>query len=138
MRFFFEFVSCCGLPTQRSPEPVVPAKEEERSLVPATAVAVVPSRKKMRMGSAEWRPSLGSISEDVTPPAPALRDRESPRKGEVASAGRDAKKRSAGGGGTAKVRHRSFSNAYYGSVNNCFSRFNLADYYKYHPYGLRK
>ncbi|KAG4980496.1 hypothetical protein JHK84_034080 [Glycine max] len=124
MRFFFEFVSCCGLLTQRVPEPavpaaeeemsLVPAAEEERSLVPATVVSVVPSRrpcrKKMRMGAAEWRPSLRSISEDVAAPPP--RERESPRKGAVASAGRDAKRRSSGG--AAKVRHRSYSDGYYG------------------------
>ncbi|KAG4968028.1 hypothetical protein JHK87_033679 [Glycine soja] len=116
MRFFFEFVSCCGLLTQRVPEPAVPAAEEERSLFPATVVSVVPSRrpcrKKMRMGAAEWRPSLRSISEDVAAPPP--RERESPRKGAVASAGRDAKRRSSGG--AAKVRHRSYSDGYYGSA----------------------
>ncbi|KAK7405101.1 hypothetical protein VNO78_06296 [Psophocarpus tetragonolobus] len=111
MRFFFEFVSCCGLPTQRSPEPAVPAEEEdESSLVPATPPTAVTSRalcrKKVRMGAAEWRPSLGSISENATPP------RET-RKGAAASGGRDAKKRS--GGGSPKVQFRSYIDGYYAS-----------------------
>ncbi|TKY45442.1 hypothetical protein E2542_SST09542 [Spatholobus suberectus] len=116
MRFLFEFVSCCGSPTQRAPEPAVPPAEEERWLVPATTAAAPsrrPCRKKQRMGAAEWRPSLGPISEDAAPP----RERESPRISAASSAARDAKKRSAGGaGGAAKVRYRSYSDGYSGSV----------------------
>ncbi|QCD86688.1 hypothetical protein DEO72_LG3g1213 [Vigna unguiculata] len=110
MRFFFEFVSCCGLPTQRTPEPAVLRLEEERSFVPAAAPAVSvrrPHRKRQRMGSAEWRPSLGPISEDGASLA-----EESPRKNTAASPASNAKKRS-----TVKVHYRSYSD---GSVNLVF------------------
>ncbi|XP_027356087.1 uncharacterized protein LOC113865602 [Abrus precatorius] len=116
MKFFFEFVSCCGSPTKRASEPIAPAPEEESSLVPATISVTVASsrrycRRQKKAGAADWRPSLGSISEDsVVPP------RESPRSGAVASAGRDGKKRSASAaGGGAKIRYRSYSDGYYGA-----------------------
>ncbi|RDX61005.1 hypothetical protein CR513_60807, partial [Mucuna pruriens] len=117
MRFLFEFVSCCASPTQRPPEPALRPAEEERSLVLATATTAPsrrPMRKKQRMGAADWRPSLGSISEDSTA---SPRERDSPRNRAVASDGRDVKKRSAAGaGGTAKVRHRSYSDGYHGKI----------------------
>ncbi|KAK7262676.1 hypothetical protein RJT34_30251 [Clitoria ternatea] len=114
MRFILEFVSCCGLPTQQPPEPTVARAEEERSLVPAAVVSRRVSRKKhRRTGSADWRPSLGSISED-----PTVLPRESPRPGTVAPARRDVNKRSvAGGGGAAKFRYRSYGDGYYGPAS---------------------
>ncbi|BAT89876.1 uncharacterized protein HKW66_Vig0246550 [Vigna angularis] len=102
MRFLFEFVSCCGLPTQRTPEPAVLPLEEERSFVSEAAPTVSVRRrhrKRQRMGSAEWKPSLGPISEDG-----ATQAKESPRKNTAASPASDAKKRT-----TAKVRYRSYS-----------------------------
>ncbi|KAJ1441949.1 hypothetical protein SESBI_01159 [Sesbania bispinosa] len=115
MRFFFEFVSCCSSPTRHAPEPAVPAEDEERWLVPASSAAVTatpsrrPCRKKQRrMGAPDWRPSLGSISEDSAVPP-----RE--RNGTVASAGRDAKKRGAAVGAT-KAHNRRYSDGYHGSV----------------------
>lgn len=102
MKFLFEFVSCCGFATLRTPERAVLALEEERSFVPEAAPTVSvrrPRRKRQRMGSAEWKPSLGPISEDGGTQA-----KESPRKNTGTSPARDAKKRT-----TAKVRYRSYS-----------------------------
>nr|KYP34295.1 hypothetical protein KK1_044779 [Cajanus cajan] len=114
MRFLLEFVACCGSPVQGESKPVLTRPpEEETSLVSATPSAVLirrSYRKKQRMGSAEWRPSLRPISED------SPRERESPRTSSASSTGRDAKRRSPGGGG-GKVRLRSYSDSNYGSVN---------------------
>lgn len=109
MRFFLEFVSCCASPTGRATEPTVSAEEEDRWLVPAPVVSAAPSRRKKqkRMGAPDWRPSLGSISEDIAVPP------REPLNGAVASAG---KKTGSAGGGAAKVYHRSYSDGYNRSV----------------------
>ncbi|XP_061351013.1 uncharacterized protein LOC133296080 [Gastrolobium bilobum] len=115
MRFFLEFVSCCGSLTQRESKRALPPEEEERWLVQVPTAAADSSRrvfrkKRGRIGATDWKPSLGSISED---------NAVLPRNSAVASAGKDVKKRSAtaaGSGGAAKVRHRSYSDGYYGSA----------------------
>ncbi|KAJ7948514.1 Serine/threonine-protein kinase MRCK gamma like [Quillaja saponaria] len=68
MRFFLEFVPCCGhVITRRTVEATSspPSSEERRSLVPLSRS--LRRRKRGRqnsMSSADWKPSLGSISED--------------------------------------------------------------------------
>lgn len=119
MRFLFELVPCCGSPTRRSQEPVVPSEDEERWLVSLPATAAAPSRrggrkKQRKPGAPDWRPSLGSISEDLTP-APK------PVNGAAAAAGKGSKKRSAVGGGV-KVHHPSYSDRYSGSVLNLINK----------------
>ncbi|KAI4322842.1 hypothetical protein L6164_022497 [Bauhinia variegata] len=101
MRFFLEFVSCCGSPS----EPAVmeraslELRKETSTLVPAVRYN---RRKKRGRAAQDWRPSLGSISEDNDPPQ---REREVPRNGTVRSE-REAKRKSAS---PAKVRCRSYN-----------------------------
>ena len=105
MRFFLEFVSCCASPRHTS-ESLVPAEDEDRWLVPAPVVAVASVRRpnrKRKVGAPDWRPSLGSISEDVMVP----------QKCAVASAGREGKKKSGARGGAGRVYHRSYSEGYH-------------------------
>jgi len=108
MRFFLEFVSCCASPRHTS-DSLVPAEDEGKWLVPAPVVAVASVRRqnrKRKVGASDWRPSLGSISEDVIVP----------QKCTVASAGREGKKKSGARGGAGRVYHRSYTEGYHGLV----------------------
>ena len=108
MRFFLEFVSCCGsLP--RSSEDVsktesAPVRSDETQLSDETQSLVPPvsrtrrRKKRGRLGTSaviEWRPSLGSISEDI--PLPPRGD----TKNSTVEPERNAKRRSSS---TAKAR----------------------------------
>ncbi|XP_061348801.1 uncharacterized protein LOC133294168 isoform X2 [Gastrolobium bilobum] len=99
MRFFLDFVSCCGC-----------AVDPTNNLVPPPPSQALRSKKR---DAPHWRPSLGSISEDNAPP-----QRE---RGTVASGG-DLKRRSstrAVAAATAKAHHRYYSVDYdysYGRV----------------------
>ncbi|CAL0333803.1 unnamed protein product [Lupinus luteus] len=114
MRFFLEFVSCCGSPTQnRSAPATLPAEDEQRWLVPAPPVIASRPRTRRKRGRRghEWRPSLGSISEDITV---STRDRTDPRKDTaVVPSTRDVKRRSSGGAGAARGRQRSYNDRDY-------------------------
>ncbi|KAL5055170.1 hypothetical protein RYX36_035852 [Vicia faba] len=121
MRYFLELVSCCAAPTIRERESSVPVEDDGRWLVPAPVVSTTASsssssssssqrryrKKHKKSGSGEWRPSLGSISEDVM---------VQPKR-TVACAGKEVKKKTAPRG-AAKVYHRSHSDGYHGSVKN--------------------
>lgn len=112
---FFEFVSCCGSPTRRA--------DDERSLVPVTAWASAPAPvgggsralrrvRRGKMGGPDWRPSLGSISEDNTATPPTVRGGRQNNTATISR--RDVKrKRRGGAAGSAKVRHRSISDGYH-------------------------
>lgn len=68
MKFFFEFVSCCG-PACRSAVITTGAKPAEERCVPLYAASVpVESRRKQSRRAAsrsgDWRPALNAISED--------------------------------------------------------------------------
>lgn len=113
MRYLLEFVSCCATPTTLERETSVPGEDEGRWLVPAPVVSSTASassqrrirKKHKRSTSADWRPSLGSISEDVVVQP----------KGTVACAGKEVKKKTAVRG-AGKVYHRNYSDGYHGSV----------------------
>ncbi|CAK8577228.1 unnamed protein product [Lathyrus sativus] len=116
MRYLLEFVSCCATPTILERETSVP-EDEGRWLVPAPVVSPTVSassssssqrryrKKHKKSGSADWRPSLGPISEDVVVQP----------KGTVASAGKEVKKKTAARG-AGKVYHRNYSDGYHGSM----------------------
>ncbi|PQQ09844.1 uncharacterized protein Pyn_19401 [Prunus yedoensis var. nudiflora] len=69
MKFFLEFVSCCGIARPATTGEQAPLSDETSSLVPRRMRR---RRKRGRPGnsgstspnSVEWRPSLSSISED--------------------------------------------------------------------------
>ncbi|PNX76374.1 hypothetical protein L195_g032321, partial [Trifolium pratense] len=92
MRVFLEFVSCCATP-RHTLESSIPGEDNERWLVPAPAVSTastsVSSRyryhRKQRKGALDWRPSLGSISEDIAvAPNTTVVSREVKKKKNVA------------------------------------------------------
>ncbi|GAU49786.1 hypothetical protein TSUD_94270 [Trifolium subterraneum] len=115
MRFLLEFVSCCATP-RHTLESSNPGEDQERWLVLAPAIstssASISSRyryhRKQRKGALDWRPSLGSISEDIDVPPKSV----VPPK----SAVREVKKKTVARGRPTKVYHRSYSDGYYGSV----------------------
>lgn len=116
-----EFVSCCGSPTQNR----LPAEEEERWLVrvpPDVTSRPLSRNRRGRTGARghDWRPSLGSISEDISVSSSSSRERTDPCNGAAAAAAstsRDVKRKSSGvrggGGGAAKARHRSYDEGDY-------------------------
>lgn len=110
MRFFLEFVSCCGTTTQRTAVQTTTAEEEERSLVPTFSLTRR-QRKRGKLGATaaaatpEWRPSLGAISEDNIVPPRARSD--GVRNGKFGPE-REVCKRSAAAGAAAKVHHRNY------------------------------
>ncbi|CAA0816257.1 Unknown protein [Striga hermonthica] len=68
MRFFAEFVTCCGSRTER------------RGLVAVPETRRRCSRGRMRGGRRRWRPSLSSISEDSVERTAAVWRRRLKRK----------------------------------------------------------
>ncbi|KAL1346087.1 hypothetical protein AAHE18_08G164300 [Arachis hypogaea] len=84
MRFLLDFVYCCGTSNLRSED----SGYSTKPLVPPPSQNF---RRKKR-GAPDWRPSLGSISEDG---AAATRERGGP------GAGRDVRRRSGGGAAVA-------------------------------------
>ncbi|PNX55795.1 hypothetical protein L195_g049425, partial [Trifolium pratense] len=104
MRFFLEFVYCCATPRS------IPDEDQERWLVPASSTSTASTSvsssyrypKNQRKGALDWRPSLGSISEDIDVPVKsAVVSREVKKKKPVTR------------GGPTKVYHRSYSDDYY-------------------------
>ncbi|XP_028761764.1 uncharacterized protein LOC114720297 isoform X1 [Neltuma alba] len=109
---FLEFVFWCGYPTQRSEAQTAtssqPFAEDEGSLVPLSA-GTRHRKKRGRLITAtaatEWRPSLGSISEDNMV---QQRERSNARNRKVEPE-REVKRRNADGSGAAsKARHRNY------------------------------
>ncbi|KAL1299370.1 hypothetical protein HN51_043818 [Arachis hypogaea] len=95
MRFLLDFVYCCGTSNLRSED----SGYSTKPLVPPPSQNF---RRKKR-GAPDWRPSLGSISEDI---AAAPRERGGP------GAGRDVRRRSGGGAAVApavRVQRRYYS-----------------------------
>lgn len=114
MKFFLEFVACCGLPlTDSSSAPTAPAPgaEESKSLVKSSRERQRKKRGRLSQSgsasaasaSAEWKPSLYSISEDNVIIAKRGDDRK-------AEAQRVVKRKS--GPGNAGVHVRSFNDDY--------------------------
>ncbi|MCI02414.1 hypothetical protein A2U01_0023446 [Trifolium medium] len=111
MRVFLEFVSCCATP-RHTLESSILGEDHERWLVPALTVSTASTsvsyryryHKKQRKGALDWRPSLGSISEDIA---------VAPKSAVVS---REVKKKTVARGRHTKVYHRSYSDGYYGSV----------------------
>ncbi|OMP04541.1 hypothetical protein COLO4_09540 [Corchorus olitorius] len=73
MKSLLEFVACCvTTPQVSSNDEVVtaaaavatPSREETRSLMPPKVVALKNKKKRVRVGTPEWKPSLYVISED--------------------------------------------------------------------------
>ncbi|KAG7015524.1 hypothetical protein SDJN02_23160 [Cucurbita argyrosperma subsp. argyrosperma] len=117
MKFLFEFVSCC-VPVNMSrleiPEATAaPGVEEMKSLAPITTRkhrrrkrgALLPSAAKL---AADWKPSLGAISEDKV--VLVLREREK-SDDQTAESERSVKRKSGSRDGEARgVNGRSNSN----------------------------